>query len=372
MNAAERLFDTVLNQLPDRPDKLADAWPGDLPLSGLDGRLVEVSVTSADGPLPSDRERLEPEEIAEIGDWIEALGFDVLAFYKSRRFLGQRPFPGEWGIFYFEDGLAYVSEEMSRLCPGATPSPRFPLDFLWSHEFCHYKCDLAALCWEEAFQRHLYIPVLRQYRSHPCDFVEEALANRDAYNFARGKGGSRIAQFAEDFFARQPGCYARYRKKKGRLQEEWLRAVVFLPSQGWPFRPNAFLGLPRNLQAHAATPPRHLNRRALCPEHIIADARLLPLLRHAYRPPDVKNIDETKKFRESLVGKPLEELWARTKSKLLENATLRGLNLKPWHKDGKDCYSVRLNDNFRAHLKHLGDGNWEAYACGSHRAMGHG
>jgi hypothetical protein len=105
---------------------------------------------------------------------------------------------------------------------------------------------------------------------------------------------------------------------------------------------------------------------------IVTDVRLLPLLRHAFRPPPVKSIDETAKFLKSLARSALGKIWEATREKLLENATLPGLNLKPWRKDGEHCYGVRLNDNFRAHLKHLGNGNWEAYGCGSHRDMGHG
>ena len=56
----------------------------------------------------------------------------------------------------------------------------------------------------------------------------------------------------------------------------------------------------------------------------------------------------------------------------VENRLLHGLNFKPWPKDGPDRYSIRIDDNFRAHLKHLGAGKWIAYVLGPHKKLGHG
>jgi len=64
--------------------------------------------------------------------------------------------------------------------------------------------------------------------------------------------------------------------------------------------------------------------------------------------------------------------WERTKKNLLENRLLRGLNFKPWPDGGGHAYSVRVDDNFRAHLRHRGSGVWEAYDIGPHKIMGHG
>ena len=54
------------------------------------------------------------------------------------------------------------------------------------------------------------------------------------------------------------------------------------------------------------------------------------------------------------------------------NKDLPGLNFKPWKKDGPCCYSVKIDDGNRAHLRNLGDGNWLAYAIGGHKELGHG
>ena len=68
----------------------------------------------------------------------------------------------------------------------------------------------------------------------------------------------------------------------------------------------------------------------------------------------------------------LQAKWRQTKTKLLENRLLHGLNFKPWPKDGPERYSVRVDDNFRAHLQHFGAGQWLAYVLGPHKKLGHG
>ena len=68
----------------------------------------------------------------------------------------------------------------------------------------------------------------------------------------------------------------------------------------------------------------------------------------------------------------LQAKWQNTKAKLVENRLRLGLNFKPWPKDGPERYSVRVGDNYRAQLQHLGAGQWIAYVIGSHKKLGHG
>jgi hypothetical protein len=70
----------------------------------------------------------------------------------------------------------------------------------------------------------------------------------------------------------------------------------------------------------------------------------------------------------------LKDRWVRTKEKLIENRLRSGLNYKPWPKDTtvKDAYSVKVDDGFRAHLKHEGAGLWTAYIIGTHKELGYG
>lgn len=88
----------------------------------------------------------------------------------------------------------------------------------------------------------------------------------------------------------------------------------------------------------------------------------------------MKNVEDGEGVTKDLEGRfaHLRKQWTETKTKLLENRLLRGLNFKPWPKDGPGRYSVRVDDNFRAHLRHMGDGRWIAYVLGPHTKLGHG
>ncbi len=53
-----------------------------------------------------ERDTLNEADRELIEGGIRARGMDVLAFYKSRRLIGHRPFIGQWGICYLQPGLA--------------------------------------------------------------------------------------------------------------------------------------------------------------------------------------------------------------------------------------------------------------------------
>jgi hypothetical protein len=117
-----------------------------------------------------------------------------------------------------------------------------------------------------------------------------------------------------------------------------------------------------------------LLRASLCPEYVIYPARPSTWLDPALVLPPVTNVEDGDVVAKVLNGRfvQLRDQWAATKAKLMENRLLRGLNFKPWPKDGPGRYSVRVDDNFRAHLQHLGEGRWIAYVLGPHNKLGHG
>jgi len=62
--------------------------------------------------------------------------------------------------------------------------------------------------------------------------------------------------------------------------------------------------------------------------------------------------------------------WEGTKSKLAEAIT-RGADFKRWPRRGPGVYSVRLNDNYRAHIQRPSVGDtWTALDLGTHKKMG--
>jgi len=69
-------------------------------------------------------------------------------------------------------------------------------------------------------------------------------------------------------------------------------------------------------------------------------------------------------------GRELEGKWSRRKERL---ALSVGREVERWRSGGPNCYSVRIDDNFRAHLRRdAANGSWTAESIGDHKSMGHG
>lgn len=377
-NAIENLFDSVLESLPPEPkvepkhdqqDNDHD-WIDEPP----DSRTDDDIVTSVDKEefLKDRFDRVgganekTTEEVREIFEGgIRHRGFDVLAFYKSRRFIKKRPYIGRWGIFYLINGLEFIANEIEKFYPGYGNPRLLAYEFLREHERFHYKADLQTLMLESVTKRHLYSPLRQAFKGQRSAFVEEALANRQVWDWSK-KSSNAIEDFAFDFMKIQPGAYSRFDEHRLSLASEWSENVL-----------NGNFSHIRNnndFSHWVETLPSGLLRASLCPEYFVRPANLADWLPSALVLPPVftvtDDIEVTKRL--STRFKNLRDQWKRTKEKLIESRLLRGLNFKPWPNDGKDCYSVRVDDNFRAHLKHLGNGNWNAYILGSHKELGHG
>jgi hypothetical protein len=309
--------------------------------------------------------QLDDQEAEAIEGSIRARGFETLAFYKSRRLLDSRPFPGKWGIFYLGQGLIYVESHIAQDYPGYGDPRSLALDFLRMHERFHYRADIQTLLFEATLGRHLYLPLhyaLRGIRSH---FVEEALANRQVWDWAR-KRAIGLEEFAYDFMMLQPNAYARFDEPRLGLAAEWAGTVIDQKPPGSSARADL---------AHwiEVTPPGLL-RPSLCPEYLVTPRDFSRWVSPALVLPPVTDVQDGDEVAKLLQGqlRHLRNRWERTKAKLMQNRLLHGLNFKPWPKDGPERYSVRVSDNVRAHLHYLGSGQWSAYALGPHKKLGHG
>ena len=151
-----------------------------------------------------------------------------------------------------------------------------------------------------------------------------------------------------------------------RLAAEWASTVVDQKPPGIAVR--------KDLAHWVEATPMGLRRASLCPEYVVHLDKLWSWISPALVLPPVKDVIDGRDVLKVLRGRfsHLRSRWEQTKSKLLENRLLHGLNFKPWPKDGPEHYSVRIDDNFRAHLKHLGAGHWDAYILGPHKTLGHG
>jgi hypothetical protein len=381
-NAVESLFDSVLASLPSDPEEASskarvdhsdDDWLDEPP----DSRTNDDILTTLDneGWLKSGTDRFDgfgatgeqlSSEVREVFEGgIRRRGFDVLAFYKSRRFIAKRPYIGRWGIFYLIDGVKFVANEIEKTYPGYGDPRLLAYEFLREHERFHFKADLQTLMLESVTKSQLHSPIRHAFKGRRSTFVEEALANRQAWDWSK-KRGNAIEDFAYDFMKLQPGAYCRFDEPRLSLAAEWSANVL----DG-----NISPRVNRNDFSHwVETLPAGLQRASLCPEYFVRPAVLSDWLPSALVLPPVftvtDDVEVTKRL--STRYRNLREQWTKTKEKLIASRILRGLNFKPWPNDGMDCYSVRVDDNFRAHLKHLGGGNWIAYILGSHKELGHG
>lgn len=381
-NEVDRLFDRVLSSLPSPTDSDVADWP-DTPLIDEDHDAIDqphsfddTSIVSIFEERNNDRVRdrltsavFTPSTSGRDRDLIEGgirkRGFDTLAFYKSRRFIDHRPFAGKWGIFYFKQSLEYIAGEIMKAYPGYKDPRILAHKFLFSHEFAHYQCDIQSLMLEAALGRHLYIPLRRALRGRRTLFVEEAIANKATYKWSMTPAAG-IHEFALDFMSLQPGAYARFMEDRLELNGEWLSNTIDLKPPG---------SAPRmDIAQWVDATPADLLRPSLCPQYVIYNANLSNWIDPALILPPVIAISENEEVKKRLNGKyrSLESKWNNTKNKLLTERTLNGLGFKPWPKDGKGAYSVKVDGGFRAHLRNLGAGNWLAYIIGSHKELGHG
>ena len=287
-------------------------------------------------------------------------GFEALAFYKSFRSKDEKPFKGKWGIFYLSDGLSYVASEINTYFPTWKKPRELALNFLHSHEFYHFQADLNSLHLENLLGKKLYDPIRRSLRGYQSHFVEEAIANRMSYQFAKK---TKIEEFAKDFMDVQPGAYRRYDEPLEQLVAEWL-AVTIDFSSPW-----------QRLRRDDLTPwfmqsPKKYSKKSICPQYVVYVSHLSSYFPLALRMPIVKSVVETVSFNKSINKLyTVKKKWDNTKTKLCNNSLSHGLNFKPW---GGGLWSVKIDYGVRAHLRKLEDGIWEAVKIGNHGLMGHG
>ncbi len=332
----------------------------------INDRLVQRKVLwrlsdSQETPFP-----LDEKKRALLDGGVREAGFDVYAFYKSRRQIHNSPYPGKWGIFYLEHGVARIQELIEATYPGYGSSFKLAYEFLRRHERFHFKFDIYALMMESAQGRSLYEPLKKAFRHHRISSVEEALANLDAWEWAK-QDHIGLEEFAYDFMKLQPGAYARFDEKRHNLTGELASNLLDLDMSRSSRRDDQGLWV--------GIVPNELLRPSLCPEYFVRPVTLSSWISPAWKLPKIVKVTETESVTKLLTFKysSMRDRWEDTKKKLIQNPALPGLDFKPWDKANK-LWSVRVNENFRAHLRPLQNsiGVWEADKFGPHMAMGHG
>lgn len=379
-NAIERYFGEALARLPSQPPltnnpppipefsehQEADAWgtnDNDW-VEPLSNRELEDKMKRRLGDFEPPMFPLSDDDRGLIDGGIRENGFEVLAFYKSHRDISKAPYPGKWGVFYIEHGVTRVQELIELTYPGYGPSKAMAYEFLRQHERFHLKFDIYALSVEAALGRHLYEPLKQAFSRYRIYQVEEALANRNTWEWTK-QPRVGLEEFAYDFMKLQPGAYSRFDEDKSALASELAANLLDL---------KIGVGARRNDQAPwVAHVPDTLLRRSLCPEYVVRPANLYTWISPAVRLPVVKEVRDCQQVIDLLTTKyqNIRERWEATKQKLSADSGLPSLNFKSWDK-AAGYWSVRINDNFRAHLKQLSNGIWQTEEIGPHKAMGHG
>jgi hypothetical protein len=380
-NVIDRLFEDVRLQLPPNGNNNFPQWPtlSEYELDKVDelgGSYEDKIITYDDYRNLTDvsievddrREVFEPSsedsEIFEGG--IRTKGFEAIAFYKSKRTIDSLPCKGRWGIFYIKNGLDKLAWDISRSYPGYADPRELAHQFLFEHEHYHFQSDIQVLMFEALLKKHLYLPLRHALQGRKSHFVEEALANKKAYEWA-SKHSVGLREFAHDFMSLQPNAYSRFEQPKQLLSGEWLASAIdLMPPYSSPRL---------DIASWVGTLPKDLLRPALCPEYVVCPQKLSSWIDPAWVPPQVATITESPQFikklqdpKESLLAKK----WAVTKPRLINDRFSNGLGFKPWPREGPNIYSVKVDAGFRAHLENLGSGRWAAIKIGNHKEMGHG
>jgi hypothetical protein len=137
----------------------------------------------------------------EVIGGLQGSGTDTLAFYKSIRNKDLHPFPGKWGIFYFDYGIKFVGEAFADFSSKRISFKRryrAGLDLLRLHELYHFKVDAWSMVMEASARKPLY----ERYKSmkdtliRQGHYFEESLANRYAIDRLNS---NEVRRFFEQF-----------------------------------------------------------------------------------------------------------------------------------------------------------------------------
>lgn len=244
-NPFESYADSIIRELPESsvPDDHAEEDEAPLwrQLEDLSGDAVRQGNVDLLDDVAEDRTAAEPLDQEDHDASREAArehGLEVFAFYKSRHFLLQGPFPRKWGIFIFDYGIRSIASELRSFYPArfsASEASRLAFKFLHRHERFHFRFDAWVLSHEETLRRPLYADYLRSvYRKlHPmAHCVEESLANRHAVFSMKP---DKVWDFLAAYLATLPPAYSNAFPADLQTMQATLAAQTFHPI-AWPFK----------------------------------------------------------------------------------------------------------------------------------------
>lgn len=329
---------------------------------------IEGEVVQPD-PLLLEQELLKPMDRRITGASDSGgQGIDALAWYVS--FHHEL---GKWGIFIPTSSLIYLEHSLFKSIKiSPIEKRRIGFRLLVEHELFHFGADymcahwellLSAPCWTAKTERLLE---KRTYLE-----LEEALANAYMLRVLEPTWSIGIWKAVRQFVGRQPRGY--------REAVSYIADSAY--QNGLAELTKTCIGLhavERNVSMTSGCfdyaaffPGNPLIPKGNCPIHIIHDVSRI-------RIPDISvrffqcipNILETKDFLKDFKTMPehIKKRWQRKKEQLKSS-----IPRHPEFENFKNVFSLRLGDNFRAHLRPVpGESHWEVLGIGTHTKMGHG
>jgi hypothetical protein len=336
---------------------------------------VPPSVTAADL-----RHALGQDKLDEIDRLYQLRAMDAFGWYTT--FHQNRV---QYGVHIPVEGvIAFAGRVFSGLGLPVERMCELAFHAILRHELFHFNVDCMAANWEMATGVPVYWRGKDQYRNGDGYVeLEEALAN--AYMLRGFKNPTRLLRNAPGAYQAlkrlcemQPAGYKdgpRYVRTRAAKGDSYFGASYKL-SEMYQHESAASWLSPEALDVLIFYPDLIRIDWARCPIIILDEDNLLERLGIGVSYfQTVEICEETESFRRSyskLDGR-LQKLWDARKSDLARSTALKKLDFKQWKQDGADVYSVRLDGNFRAHVRYdRGRRIWLAEKVGDHKAMRHG
>jgi len=356
-------FDRVGRLIPSDADEAAAASERPEVIFEVPPKVTDAEVFEALGEGPG-----------EVARQVQVKGTDALGWYVT---FHQRA--AQHGVYLPIEGIATLA--VGALGPLALPLERrleIAFHAILRHELYHFEADCMAANWELALGRRVYWWAKDEFSDLPgYKDLEEALANAYMLRGLRHPGGAL---------------------RNSRGSYDALKAFCELQPRGYRDGPvyaksrtkyvEGCRALSANFETTSAgeweVPADVLDTLIFYPNPFQIDWRRCPILvfdRFGILNTlgigvdffeTITGVVESPSFLRDLRkhGRQLEDKWDRRKERLSRSV---GHEVERWRPGGPNCYSVRIDDNFRAHLRRdPANGSWIAESVGDHKSMGHG
>jgi hypothetical protein len=312
------------------------------------------------------------EGAGELKRLVQIKGADALGWYLT---FHQRA--AQHGIYLPIEGIATLA--VGALGQLALPIERrleIAFHAILRHELFHFEADCMAANWELALGRRVYWRAKDESGDLPgYKGLEEALANAYMLRGLRHPGGA-LRNSRGSYDALKAFC---------ELQPPGYRdGPLYATSRAQYADGCRTLSVKATSAGEWVVPAQALDTLIFYPNPFQIDWSRCPILVHD-RLGILKTLGIGLDFFEKITGvveslsflrdlrrhgRDLEGKWSRRKERF---ALSVGREAERWRPGGPNCYSVRIDDNFRAHLsRDAANGSWTAESIGDHKSMGHG